>query len=261
MIGIIGAGNMGKAIALRMQEKVLVADADSEKLCFAKKGRLLIAKDNIDLAKRSDIIILAVKPQQISGVLQEITPFVKGKLIISIAAGVKSVFIKKILTSARVIRVMPNMPALVGKGITAVAGGSRANKKDLKIARGIFSKLGEVVEVDENLMDAVTAISGSGPAYYFLLTEMIAKAGGNIGLKNNLAKSLAMAAFIGAAELAACSDLSMQNFIKRVASKGGTTEAALKVFGKKGMENIVKQAVRAARDQSRRLSKGIEKNR
>lgn len=254
MIGIIGAGNMGRTIALRMQEKVLVTDADSVKLRFAKKGRLPIAKDNIDLTKRSDIIILAVKPQQISEVLQEIRPFAKGKLIISIAAGVKSAFIEKILKQARVIRVMPNMPALVGKGITAVAVGSRSNKKDLKIARGIFLKLGEVVEVNERLMDAVTAISGSGPAYYFLLTDLLAKAGEGVGLRKDLAHRLAMAVFIGAAELSARSDLSMQDFIKRVASKGGTTEAALKIFGSKGLENIVKQAVRAARDCSRSLS-------
>ena len=254
MIGIIGAGNMGKALALRMKQKILVNDADSGKLRFFKKRHIGVAKDNIDLVKRSNIIIIAVKPQTMGGVLKEIKPFIKNKLLISIAAGVETRSIERIAGNIRVIRVMPNMPALVGKGISAVTAGRFASRKDATKARSIFLNVGEVVEVKEKLMDAVTALSGSGPAYYFLFTDVLTKAGEACGLKKDLAARLALATFIGAAHSANISRITMQDFVKKVASKGGTTEAALKVFKKKRLEAIVKEAVSAARNKSRHLT-------
>ena len=252
MIGIIGAGNMGRAIALRIKAKTIISDVDRSRLRI-KKGRILVTKGNISLTKRSKVIILAVKPQHIAGVLKEIAPFVKDKLVISIAAGVKTGALEKILGRKRIVRVMPNMPAMVGKGISAVTAGRFASKKDLRLTRGIFLNLGEVVEVKESLMDAVTALSGSGPAYYFLFTDLVRRAGIRCGLKKDLAEKLAMATFIGAAESCRNTDISMQGFVKKVASKGGTTEAALKVFKKKGLERIVEEAVIAARNKSRTL--------
>ncbi len=254
MIGIIGVGNMGRAIASRLNKRILISDADVKKLRSAKKKNTLIARSNIDLARRANIIILAVKPQNIARVLKEIAPFSKGKLIISIAAGIKTKFIEKRISKARVIRVMPNMPAIVGKGVSALAKGRSASKKDLAAARPIFSALGEVVEVPESLIDAVTAVSGSGPAYYFLLTEALQKGAAALGLDKRLASQLAKATFIGAAEVAKNTNISATDFIKKVASKGGTTEAALKQFKKTGFERIVKQAVKAACNRSRRLS-------
>jgi len=252
MIGIIGAGNMGRAIASRINAKTMISDVDSSRLRI-KNSRILAAKDNISLTKRSKVIILAVKPQHIRDVLKEIAPFVKDKLVISIAAGVKTGSLEKILGKKRIVRVMPNMPAMVGKGISAVASGRFAGKKDLRLVKGIFLNLGEVVEVKEHLMDAVTALSGSGPAYYFLFTDLVRRAGIKCGLKNGLAEKLAMATFIGAAESCRNTDMSMQDFVKKVASKGGTTEAALKVFKNKGLERIVEKAVIAARNKSRTL--------
>ncbi|MBU0759073.1 MAG: pyrroline-5-carboxylate reductase [Candidatus Omnitrophica bacterium] len=253
MIGIIGAGNMGKAIASGMGKKVMMSDAVRSKLNAAKKIGVTPARDNIDLVKRSKVVILAVKPQDIAAVLKEIKPHISAKLVISIAAGVKSVFIEKALGKVRVIRVMPNMPALVGRGISAVTTGRFARKQDIVTARGVFSKLGEVVEVRETLMDAVTAVSGSGPAYYFLFTDLLERAGIKAGLKKGLARKLAMATFTGAAESARTSNVSMRDFAKKVASKGGTTEAALNVFKKKKLGYIIEQAVKAARDKSRSL--------
>jgi len=234
MIGIIGAGNMGMAIASRIKGKVLLSD----------KNRRI--SDNISVARRSDIIIIAVKPQDMVSVLNEIKPWAKGKLIISIAAGVKTASIEKILGKVSVIRVMPNMPAMVGSGISAVSRGRFAKAGDLKTASGIFSCLGEVVEVKEKMMGAVTAVSGSGPAYYFLFTRLLEKAAEASGLKKDLAMKLAKATFIGAAEVSRQKNLSMEQFIKKVASKGGTTEAALKVFKSRKLESIIKQAVKAA---------------
>ena len=175
--------------------------------------------------------------------------------MISIAAGVTASSIEKALGKVRVIRVMPNMPAMVGKGISAIARGRFSGSKDLKIAFGIFSKVGEVVEVKEKMMDAVTAVSGSGPAYYFLFTHLLAKAAEAGGLEKGLAMKLAKATFIGAAETACRKKLSMEEFVKKVASKGGTTEAALKIFKSKKLEAIVKQAVKAASLKSSSLHK------
>ena len=257
MIGIIGAGNMGRAIALRIKAKTIISDVDRSRLRI-KKGRILVTKGNISLTKRSKVIILAVKPQHIAGVLKEIAPFVKDKLVISIAAGVKTGALEKILGRKRIVRVMPNMPAMVGKGISAVTAGRFASKKDLRLTRGIFLNLGEVVEVKESLMDAVTALSGSGPAYYFLFTDLVRRAGIRCGLKKDLAEKLAMATFIGAAESCRNTDISMQDFVKKVASKGGTTEAALKVFKQKGLEKMIVQAVKAACTKSRKLTRLLQ---
>jgi len=254
MIGIIGVGNMGRAIASRLNKRMLISDVDARKLRNAKKKNTLIAKNNIDLVKRADIIILAVKPQNIARVMKEIAPFSKGKLIISIAAGIKTKFIERRIGKARVIRVMPNMPAIVGRGISALAKGRSASKKDLAAARMIFLTLGEVVEVRESLMDAVTAVSGIGPAYYFLFTEALEKAAAGLGLNKRLASQLAKATFIGTAEVAKNTDITMRDFIDKVASKGGATEAALKTFKKTGFERIIKEALKAARNRSRRLS-------
>lgn len=250
MIGIIGAGNMGRAMALRLGQKVLVSDCDRAKLRFRKKAHIRIAKNNISLTRSSKVVILAVKPQQISDVLKEIRPYAKSRLIISIAAGVRADFIQKSLPGARVIRVMPNMALLAGKGVSVIAASKSATKKDLDLASAIFSRFGEVIVLKEDLMDAVTAVSGSGPAYYFLFTDILEKSARLCGLKSKIASRLAKATFIGAAYSAESADLSMQEFVKKVASKGGTTEAALKVFKKRGLERIVKEAVRAAAKRS-----------
>ncbi len=242
MIGIIGAGNMGMAIALRIKGKAFLSD---------KNKRI---SDNITVATRSDIIILAVKPQDIGEVLKEIKPYVKEKLVISIAAGVTTFSIEKALPGARVIRVMPNMPAMVGKGISAVSRGRFSARRDLKIVFRIFSNLGEVIEVKEKMMDAVTAVSGSGPAYYFLFTHLLAKAAEASGLEKTIALKLARATFIGGAEVIKASKLSTEELVKKVASKGGTTEAALKVFKQEKLEAIIKKAVKQAAHRSKNLT-------
>ncbi|NQV04282.1 MAG: pyrroline-5-carboxylate reductase [Candidatus Omnitrophica bacterium] len=259
MIGIIGAGNMGRAIALRMNTQTLISDKISARLRFGGKRCVKVAKNNIDLVRRSDIVIIAVKPQHIIKVLKEITPYVGSSLVISIAAGVKTVSIEKVLPKARVLRVMPNMPAIVGQGISAIVRGRLAKKKDVDIAERIFSKVGDVVRVKESSMDAVTALSGSGPAYYFLFTDILEKAGHSLGLKKDLARQLTLATFMGASASASAMKISMQDFVKKVASKGGTTEAALKVFKQRGLDRIVKAALRAAYARSCTLSRSRRK--
>jgi len=254
MIGIIGAGNMGMAIAERFKKKALISDNDAAKLQAMKNKNISPVRSNTELAMRSDIIILAVKPQDIRKAMEEIRPYVKEKLIISIAAGVTTRFIEKALGKSRIIRVMPNMPAMVGKGISAVSCGRFAGPKDLKAASMIFLNLGEVIEVEEKMMDAVTAVSGSGPAYYFLFTRLLAESAEASGLDKRLAAKLARATFIGAAEVIKSKDLSMEELVKKVASKGGTTEAAIKVFKRRRLEDIVKKAVMDAARRSNNLT-------
>ncbi|MFH1853817.1 MAG: pyrroline-5-carboxylate reductase [Candidatus Omnitrophota bacterium] len=259
MIGIIGAGNMGKAIALRLDKKTIVSDVAMSRLKALKNRRILTTMDNIELSRRSRVVILAVKPKDITAVLKEIKPYITGQLVISIAAGIKTSLIENALGRARVVRVMPNMPALVGRGISAISAGRFALRKDLAAAHSIFRKLGDAIEIKESLMDAVTAVSGSGPAYYFLFTELLKKAGIKAGLKEGLARKLALATFIGAAESARLSNISMRDFIKRVASKGGTTEAALETFKNMGLQRIIERAVKAACDKSRSFKGMIDK--
>lgn len=244
---------MGAAIASAMKERVLISDQDASKLRGVKRKNISIARNNIDLARQSNIIILAVKPQDIKAVMEEIRPYAKEKLVISIAAGITTLFIEKVLGKVRVIRVMPNMPAMAGKGISAVSRGRFTSREDLKTAVRIFSGIGETVEVKEKMMDAVTALSGSGPAYYFLFTHLLARAGEAKGLKKELARKLARATFIGAAEIIKSKNLSMEELIKKVASKGGTTEAGLKAFKEKKLEAVIKKAVNAAACRSKQL--------
>ena len=255
MIGIIGAGNMGKAIAVRLKDLLIISDTDPKKLRAIKNRSAETTDCNVELVKRSDTVILAVKPQSIKEVLLEIKPYIKNKLVISIAAGVTTNAIERILGKARVIRVMPNMPSMVGKGISAVSRGRFSKSRDINVARKIFSKVGEVVVVKEDKLDAVTALSGSGPAYYFLFTDLLEKAGVSIGLNKDLAKKLALATFFGSAEVAKASKLSMEEFVQKVASKGGTTEAALKIFKKKALERTIKEALISAFNRSKALSK------
>ena len=257
MIGIIGAGNMGKAIALRIGQKVLITDIDKTKLRFSSNNRIVALKDNISLVNRSEVIILAVKPQKMKAVLKDIAPYAKTKLIISIAAGIETSFIERVLKYAKVVRVMPNMALLVGRGISCISAGKRTTSKDLRIVIKIFSRFGEVVGVKESLMSSVTAVSGSGPAYYFLFTDLLKKAAESCGLNKRLAAQLARATFIGAACSCAGTKISMEDFVNKVASKGGTTEAALKVFKKRNLEAIVKQAVKAAKDRSKELKEEV----
>lgn len=176
MIGIIGAGNMGgaliKGLGFDPKNKIIASDVSKDRLEFLKKNyRIQIANSNIALAEISDIIILAVKPKQIDDVLSQIKPVVgSGKLIISVAAGITTKRIEqKIKKEVAVIRAMPNMPALIGKGVSAISGGRFAEQKHIKIALDILSSVGRAIQVDEDKMDIITAVSGSGPAYFFFL--------------------------------------------------------------------------------------------
>ncbi|MFH0732225.1 MAG: pyrroline-5-carboxylate reductase [Candidatus Omnitrophota bacterium] len=263
-IGIIGAGNMGEALIKGLLSAGLIAKpwlfccdkSLSRRKYIQKKYKISVFPSNDRIAQVCRVIILAVKPQDMDAALGDIKDKNnKETLIISIAAGINTKYIQKKLPGARVIRVMPNTPALAGYGVSVIAKGNRTASGDYNLAKRLFSCIGIVAQVDESLMDVVTAVSGSGPAYFFLLIDSITKAASSMGLSSETAQNLIVNTALGSCVLALQSNQTMDALIKKVASKGGTTEAALKVFNKKGFSNMVEQALRQAAKRSKELSK------
>lgn len=261
-IGVIGCGNMGgelvKLLAGRVRRSRLMAyDADPARRNAMRRCKAVIAEDNSALAKQCDVVILAVKPKDIEGLLGQIKKFItKDKLLISIAAGITTGYIERSLGgSAAVVRAMPNMPARIGEGISSLSRGTFAKGSDIKIAKEIFSKLGDVIQADEDLVDAVTAVSGSGPAYFFYLIESMIEAAVDLGLSEEAAKRLVIKTALGSAKLLLAVKESPAELRAKVASKGGTTEAALHILESRDFKGIVKEAVKRAHSRSKELSR------
>jgi pyrroline-5-carboxylate reductase len=210
-IAFLGGGNMAEALMKGLiaagtakPDQILVTDISSERLEHLRKNYgIIIQKSNIEAAREAGIILLSVKPQVIEKVLGEIAPAIDGKkLVISIAAGIVIAKIEKVLKDgSRVVRVMPNTPALVLAGAAALAGGKNATADDLALAQSIFNSVGRSVVVDEKLMDAVTGLSGSGPAYVFMIIDALSDAGVKAGLPRQLALELAAQTVYGAAKM------------------------------------------------------------
>ena len=265
-VAIIGGGKMGCIIAeglithkIVLVKNITITDIDASRLKFLRSSlKTNISSDNEKSAKEADIIILAVKPQNMSTTLQEINKSVnKSKVVISIAAGITTNSIEKSLNKGvRVIRVMPNTPALVGEGMAAVAAGRNTKAGDVKLARAIFDAVGVSVEVNEKLMDAVTGLSGSGPAYFFLIIESLIEAGMKTGLTRDLAKKLAVQTMLGAARLCIESDKEPAQLREMVTSPNGTTFAGLKVMEAHKIRDIMVATVKAATRRSKELAKG-----
>jgi len=265
-IGFIGAGNMAEAIIkgiidtkVYKAQDIIVSDISADRIRqLCDEYKVISAGSNPQLAKSVEILVLSVKPQSMQGVLDEIRGSVnKNLLIVSIAAGITTGRIQKVLGNVPVIRVMPNTPALVGQGAAAIYATKEAAGR-LKEVERIFSAVGVVVTVnDEKLLDAVTAVSGSGPAYFFLLMEEMIKAAEKLGLEKSAAQRLVLQTAKGAGFLAVEAVKKNQSpdvLRKNVTSPGGTTEAALKVFSKYDFEKIVHDALRAAAERSKELS-------
>jgi pyrroline-5-carboxylate reductase len=275
-IGIIGFGNMGSVISQKLAEQkdeyeVFVFDKETSKL--ANLGRIKAAKDSRDLASQVEVIILAVKPQDFNHILKEIKGLTANKLIISIAAGISTSRIEKLLGEARVIRVMPNIGAKVAESVTCLCKGALATDDDLELAQELFYYLGAVRVIDEAMMNAATAISGSGPAYVFHFIEnstldpenipeharhdmmrRLEKAAEGLGFSTEDAAFLAANTTNAAISLLHKTKLPAQELRKQVTSKGGTTEAALEVITKGGSwEEAAQAAQKRAEELARRL--------
>ncbi|RJP15000.1 MAG: pyrroline-5-carboxylate reductase [Candidatus Abyssobacteria bacterium SURF_5] len=262
-LGIIGAGNMGSAIirgVLRagifapneigacdvIQEKAQTLSQELHITAFATVAQLMAATDSV---------ILAVKPQTMKECLAEVYDSLKpADLIISIAAGISTAFIEERLPKGtRVIRAMPNTPALVGAGATALCAGSNAGDSDLAVAERIFAGIGKVYRFPENLMNAVTAISGSGPAYVFYFIESLLEAGLKEGLPKEAAVDLVAQTLYGASKLLLESGEEASVLRAKVTSPGGTTEAALETMDKRGFKETIAAAIESAVNRGREL--------
>jgi pyrroline-5-carboxylate reductase len=272
--GFIGAGNMAEAIASSMLEKKItennvlsVNDINEErKKYFHEKYGVSICLSNHEVIKKSDVIILAVKPQVMGEVLKESfekTDFSEKKLIISIAAGITTEFIENIIysfTDAKgaenfpVIRVMPNTPSLAGMGMSAVCKGKNAGKKDIETAETIVNSMGKSIIVEENMMNSVTAVSGSGPAYFFYFIETLVNAAIKLGFSGEDAFELVFQTAKGSIALMEKTNEAPDVLRQKVTSKGGTTEAALNKFMAENFEKIVEKALFAAHDRGVELS-------
>lgn len=264
-IGIIGCGNMGEAILNRLSDileksvSIMVSEFDAKRRDYIQsKYKIIVEVDNNEVVKFADVIILAVKPGDIETVLKgEICCGAsKNKLLISIAAGITTKYIENIVgKDIPVIRAMPNMAASIGESISSISAGSAVTPEHMRLAREILLAIGDVVEVEEKLVDAVTAISGSGPAYFFYVMEALIESGCDAGLKEDIARKLVLKTALGSAKL--LKELKEDPAVLRskVTSKGGTTEAAIKVFESKKIKGIIRDAVKAARARSKELQK------
>lgn len=253
---------MGEALAggiingnLARPDEITIHDIRRERLDHLRNVlHVRISEGLGNAVEGSDIVILAVKPQNMEEVLRDIAGIVTDRLVISIAAGVTLGFIEERLTGkARVVRVMPNTPALIGEGATALAGGTNATEGDIAAARRIFDSVGMTVVVEENLIDAVTGLSGSGPAYGFIIVEALADAGISQGLEAETALKLAAQTMLGAAKLCLKEDRTPAQLTAMVTSPGGTTVEGIKALRDGKIRETLAAAVEAATRRSREL--------
>jgi pyrroline-5-carboxylate reductase len=262
-LAFVGAGKMAEAIIARLKDKknISASDVNRERLkALSAKYRIRAVKDNLDAFGSADVIVLAVKPQQMAAVLDEIRVAVcdvrRKKLVISIAAGIPLGYLrKKLPENCSVIRAMPNNPALIGQGITALAKGARITDYQLRIAKQIFEAVGEVIEVPEKWLDAVTGLSGSGPAYVYQMIEVMAAGGARLGLPKKVAAKLARQTVYGAAATVKETGRDPEELRAMVTSPGGTTVAGLNVLERRLFAAALIEAIGAAARKSRRLSK------
>lgn len=236
--------------------QVCLCDLREDRLSDLKKKftQVMTTLSNIEGVSQADIIFLSVKPQHMVQVLQEIKDKYQNQLIISIAAGISIEKIQKHLTNnAPIVRVMPNTPALIQKGISGVAFSNAVSDSDKKITLNILTAIGQVIVLKESDLDAVTALSGSGPAYFFAFIDAMIETGVELGLSRDVSKELVMATGKGALEMAHSSSDDLATLINKVTSPGGTTEAALTHFKEKGWKNIIKEAIKKACHRSNEL--------
>ncbi|MFO8019482.1 MAG: pyrroline-5-carboxylate reductase [Promethearchaeia archaeon] len=262
-LGIIGIGNMGNALLngvinsnILPKDKVLIYDTNGKLLNRREENyNVSTATDNKDLVKKSNYVLLCVKPQVIDLVLKEIKPeLTSEKTIISIAAGVTIDHVQRIIKkNVPIIRIMPNTPALVGEGAVAVSNNKYVKDKTLEFVKNVLNSVGLVVEIEEKYMDAVTGLSGSGPAYIFMVIEALADGGVKMGLSREVALELAAQTVKGAAKMVLDTKKHPGELKDMVASPGGTTITAIHELEKKAIRSSFIKAVESATLKSKSL--------
>jgi pyrroline-5-carboxylate reductase len=258
VIAILGAGKIGEALL----SGLLRSGVPAGELCFSEQYAAraaslteqygVCAVTNVEAAATAELVLLAVKPADVGPLASEIAGALGDKtLVVSVAAGVTTAFLEsKLPAGTRVVRVMPNTPMLVGEGMSAISAGSHAGDADLERAESLLSAVGRVVRLPEAQLDAVTALSGSGPAYIFLLVEALIDAGVLLGLPRPVASELAIQTALGSAVMLRDSGDSAAQLREAVTSPGGTTAAALRKLEDHRLRAAVNDALVAARDRS-----------
>lgn len=263
-LAFVGGGNMGEALLrglliakLVAPEDVWVSDVREDRLAFLRETYHIRTASNSDSVKQADIVLLAVKPQVMAGVLDGLLEAItEDKLLISIAGGISTTFISdRFSFPVRVVRVMPNTPALVLEGMSALARGSHATPEDLEITRRFFEAVGKVVLVDEALLDVVTGLSGSGPAYTCLVIEALTDGGVKMGLSREVALTLAAQTVCGAARLVLETGKHPALLKDMVTTPGGTAIAGLHALEQGGVRAAFINAVETATLRSRELGR------
>ena len=263
-VGFLGGGAMAEALIAGILKKELlpcsqitVSDVSNSRLTYLQeKYSVVVSDNNRTLVTKSDIVILAVKPFIVEKILLEVKDlFIQNKMIISIAAGLTTACIEELLdVPVPVVRVMPNTPALIGAGISAVATGKYADQQAERKAVAVFSAVGKTVLLQESLMDSVTGLSGSGPAYIYLILEALSDAGVRMGLPRDVATLLSTQTMIGAAGMVLETGEHVAVLKDRVTTPGGTTVAGLFALEEAGVRSALMKAVEAATIRSREIS-------
>ena len=267
-IGFIGAGQMAQALAAGIAggdqpvEFLIHDPAETARAAFGARvdsvetaAKIVVAKNNSEVLANSKVVFLAVKPQSLTAALADVDPAETSDkvLVVSILAGVKIDKIKEQTGAVRVIRVMPNTPCLIGSGASAMAGAADTNEPDLELVQSLMSKVGLVERVSESQLDAVTGLSGSGPAFVLTMIEAMIDGGVLTGLPRDVARRLAIQTVLGSAQLALETGEHPAALRDRVTSPGGTTIAGMKALDQNGFRQAVQSAIESATERSREL--------
>jgi pyrroline-5-carboxylate reductase len=264
-LALLGGGRMGEALARGLVDAgwaaktIAIAEIDAERrrVLEERLPGIRVVPSPAWAAADADVVVIAVKPADVAAALEACAPVLpEGALVLSIAAGVKLADVEAAVGDRPVVRAMPNTGALVGRGAAAIAPGAHASEPDLETAERVLGAVGTVVRVPESQLDAVTGLSGSGPAYVFLLAEALVEAGVLVGLPRPIADALVRQTLLGAATMLTETGESPESLRAAVTSPGGTTAAGLQALEAHGMRAAVLDAVQAATIRSRALGDG-----
>ena len=266
-ISFIGGGNMAQALigGLISQglpaTRITVSDPVEKVRSLLAEKEVNVTDDNITAIKDADIVLFAVKPQVLAGVLKPLQGLLDGKLVISIVAGAEIATLSALLGTDRIVRVMPNTPALVQTGAHGLFANEEVGNNDRELASQVLASTGLTIWVNsEAQIDAVTAVSGSGPAYFFYMMESMIRAGKNLGLDEKVATALTLQTALGAAQMAITSSNTPAELRKNVTSPNGTTQAALEVFDRAQISQNIQAALAAAQKRSQELAQELSDN-
>ncbi|MBQ9245947.1 pyrroline-5-carboxylate reductase [bacterium] len=251
-LGFIGGGKMASAILNGVikskwlsSENIYVSDKNEDALAILKsKHNINITTDNAEVVKNCNIILFAVKPFVIREIMEEVKAYItQNHLVLSIAAGISTKTIEETIGDVAVVRIMPNTPALVNAGMSAICGGKNAKKEHKQLALEIFKNVGEVIETEEKYIDIITAISGSGPAFYYYIIDEIAKAGKKLGMDYDTCLKLSAQTALGSAKMIMQSGISPEQLIVNVTTPGGCTAVGNEVLKDNKVSDIMYETI------------------